>query len=424
VPEDINKLGIETQAELQAQGLDVVEERDLGVSDKPAPVNGAASLSNGHDDGAHEPASWVEVCGLVVPNDNYEAAWFWRDNFGLNTVPRYAHKNHPSVLWKALQERMATDEELISWRARFEGGVGFITGAISNRVVIDTDGPEGEAVLREYAAEHGELPKTLTCRSGSGRGYHRHYKHPGFKVKTVANTEIKVDIKGDGGFASLPPTIHSKSGKPYAVVSDTFEVADLPEGLLEFIEAKAAAAKLVAKAAKEKTREGIAKEVKREFKKYPVRETALSPDEKKQYEKYADAAIKGEADNITQAVAYDKEGHGRNRTLFKAMCKLGWFVHHGIAGIEVVKAALHEAFLKTRTAEELSDEYQVALDEEEFNDTINSGLKYSKDDPLRDINAKPELSDEETLRKALAWLRRHVGRVGEEDDALIVKAKT
>jgi hypothetical protein len=222
-----------TQAELQEQALDLVGQRDRVSSDNLAPVNGAVPLSNGHGDGAHEPAGLCEASGLVVPNDNFEAAWFWRDNSGLNTEPRYAHKNHPSVLWKALQERKVTDEELIDWRARFKGGVGFITGAISNRVVIDTDGPEGEAVLREYEAEHGPLPKTLICRSGSGRGNHYHYKHPGFKVKTVANPAIKVDIKGDGGFASLPPTIHSKSGKPYEVVSDTFEVADLPEGLLD-----------------------------------------------------------------------------------------------------------------------------------------------------------------------------------------------
>ena len=70
-----------------------------------------------------------------------------------------------------------------------------------------------------------------------------------------------------------------RNGNPWQVVSDTLEIADLPEGLLEFIAAKAAAAKLVAKAAREKTREGIAIEVKRELKKYPVRETALSPDE-------------------------------------------------------------------------------------------------------------------------------------------------
>jgi hypothetical protein len=152
---------------------------------------------------------------------------------------------------------------------------------------------------------------------------------------------------------------------------------------LEFIAAKAAAAK----AAREKTREVIAKEVKRELKKYPVRETALSPDELKQYEKYAAAAIEGEADNLTQAVAYDKKGQGRNDTLFKAVCKLGWLIYHGIVDIEDVKGPLHEAFLKTRTADELEDEYQAALDEEEFIDTFNSGLDKSKDDLLRDIFA-------------------------------------
>jgi hypothetical protein len=55
-----------TQAELQEQAPDLVEERDGVTLDNPAPVNCAAPLPNGHDvdaqlGGAHEPASSVEV---------------------------------------------------------------------------------------------------------------------------------------------------------------------------------------------------------------------------------------------------------------------------------------------------------------------------------------------------------------------------
>ena len=105
----------------------------------------------------------------------------------------------------------------------------------------------------------------------------------------IANPEIKLDIKGDKGYVAL-----CRNGNPWQVVSDTLEIADLPEGLLEFIAAKAEAAK----AAKEKTREGIAKEVKRELKKYPVREMDLSPDELEQYKKYVASALKGEAESL------------------------------------------------------------------------------------------------------------------------------
>ena len=59
-------------------------------------------------------------------------------------------------------------------------------------------------------------------------------------MKTVANTSIKVDIRGDGGFCVLPPSLH-KSGGRYEKVHDA-ELADLPAGLLAFIDMKAAEA--------------------------------------------------------------------------------------------------------------------------------------------------------------------------------------
>ena len=121
----------------------------------------------------------------------------------------------------------------------FANGVGFIPGAISGVVVIETDGPGGEALLDQFEFEHGplSLSDTLVIRSGSGRGLHRHFKHPGHKVKTTANENIQIDVRGDGGFCVLPPSLH-KSGRRYEVVHDA-EPAELPLGLLDFIEKKA-----------------------------------------------------------------------------------------------------------------------------------------------------------------------------------------
>jgi hypothetical protein len=56
-------------------------------------------------------------------------------------------------------------------------------------------------------------------------------------VKTTANDNIKLDVRGDGGFCVLPPSLH-KSGGLYEIVHDA-EPADLPQNLLEFIATKA-----------------------------------------------------------------------------------------------------------------------------------------------------------------------------------------
>lgn len=167
----------------------------------------------------------------------YKAALGWSKR-GYNVVPRNLFGGkYPAVKWKELQARLVTEGELLDWYGKFAGGFGFITGAISGAIVIETDGPEGEALLREFERQYGALPATLMVRSGSGRGLHRHFKHPGHHVKTKANPSIKVDIKGDGGFCVLPPSKH-KSGGDYEIVHDD-EPAVLPGDLLAFIEAEA-----------------------------------------------------------------------------------------------------------------------------------------------------------------------------------------
>jgi Bifunctional DNA primase/polymerase, N-terminal/Primase C terminal 2 (PriCT-2) len=170
----------------------------------------------------------------------YSAARKWWKR-GYNVVPQsFDGAKHPGVKWKELQKRRVTEGELLDWYRRFASGVGFITGEISGVIVVETDGPEGEALLAEFERVHGPLPKTLTICSGSGRGLHRHFKHPGHRVKTTANESVKIDVRGDGGFCVLPPSLH-KSGGRYEVVRDA-EPAQLPRGLLDFIEAAAARA--------------------------------------------------------------------------------------------------------------------------------------------------------------------------------------
>lgn len=166
----------------------------------------------------------------------YCAALQWRAR-GYNVVPRHPVEKRPAVRWKPLQTRQVTESELAQWRPMFANGVGFVTGEISGVIVIETDGPAGETVLEQFEFGHGPLPETRVIRSGSGRGRHLHFKHPGGKVKTTANENIKVDVRGDGAFCVLPPSLH-KSGGRYEIEHDA-EPTELPEGLLEFIETKA-----------------------------------------------------------------------------------------------------------------------------------------------------------------------------------------
>ncbi len=175
--------------------------------------------------------------------DHYQAARTWWKH-GYNVVPQNtAGKKYPAVKWKSLQTRRVTEAELANWKNLFRHGVGFITGEVSNAIVIETDGEDGEKLIAEYERQHGALPKTLTICSGSGRGIHRHFRHPGNKVPTTSNTQIQIDIRGDGGFCILPPSRH-KSGGVYKVIIGC-RPAPLPQKLLSFIASKATTASTV-----------------------------------------------------------------------------------------------------------------------------------------------------------------------------------
>jgi Bifunctional DNA primase/polymerase, N-terminal/Primase C terminal 2 (PriCT-2) len=175
---------------------------------------------------------------------NYRAAleWLAKGNF---IVPKHPEEKRPLHKWKHRQDKFPNETELADYQRQglFAHGVGCLTGALSNIVIIDTDSAEAEELLRQFSP----LPPTRCVRSGSGRGYHYHFRHPGGYVKTAANPSIKVDIKGDGGFCVLPPTLH-KSGGRYELVDDV-EPAPLPPGLIEFLMKKEAEAKAAAKKA-------------------------------------------------------------------------------------------------------------------------------------------------------------------------------
>lgn len=115
------------------------------------------------------------------------------------------------------------------WNGRKHLNVGIATGPESGIFVLDIDGPEGEADI----AALGELPETLTVKTGKGR--HLFFKHPGYKVST--RTKVignKVDIRGDGGYVAGPGSNHA-SGATYAWVNPLDDILEAPQWLLDTV---------------------------------------------------------------------------------------------------------------------------------------------------------------------------------------------
>jgi len=113
------------------------------------------------------------------------------------------------------------------WAGRKNLNVGIATGAASNIFVVDIDGAEGELDVTKL----GELPTTLTVKTGRGR--HLFFKYPGYKIST--RTKVignKVDIRGDGGYVAGPGSNHA-SGAVYEWVNPLDDIVEAPEWLLD-----------------------------------------------------------------------------------------------------------------------------------------------------------------------------------------------
>lgn len=128
-----------------------------------------------------------------------------------------------------------TDPSTIeAWWQKFPGAnIGIATGRQSGLVVLDVDGDRGESYLEELQRRFGPLPTTLEARTRPGRR-HLYFAYPDSAV--VRNSESKIgediDVRGEGGYAVAPPSIHPETRRPYEW-SNAEPVVRLPKWLLD-----------------------------------------------------------------------------------------------------------------------------------------------------------------------------------------------
>jgi hypothetical protein len=58
---------------------------------------------------------------------------------------------------------------------------------------------------------YGILPETRVVHTGGG-GLHFYFEHPGFHTpNSVSELGPGLDLRGDGGYVLLPPSVHATS---------------------------------------------------------------------------------------------------------------------------------------------------------------------------------------------------------------------
>jgi putative DNA primase/helicase len=157
-----------------------------------------------------------------------------RTRLGWSVIPIAANKK-PAVKWKEYQDKRPDKETLQYWQHQFSPSAWvLITGRLSGRIVLEFDGEEGKETLEKLGLEPH-------MRSGSG-GFHVHFKHPGWRVKTLNHISCQelgqrwpgMDIRGDGGYAAF---CGRNTKGPYIWLRDPepYDLEILPDNLREFL---------------------------------------------------------------------------------------------------------------------------------------------------------------------------------------------
>jgi hypothetical protein len=126
------------------------------------------------------------------------------------------------------------DLEVIAawWDGWPQANIGIATGSKSGIWVLDIDGEEGEASLRDIEKRMQRLPATVEAITGGG-GRHLFFRLPDFDDAPVIKNSAGqlgtgLDVRGEGGYVVAPPSIHP-SGRFYTwSVDSASEFADPP----------------------------------------------------------------------------------------------------------------------------------------------------------------------------------------------------
>ncbi|MGA7329222.1 MAG: bifunctional DNA primase/polymerase [Rhodomicrobium sp.] len=208
--------------------------------------------------------------------------------------------------------------------------------------------------------------------------------------------KILVEILAMGRQTVLPPTIHPDTKEPYqwltqATLFNT-RVEDLPltpDNIADIIET--ALAKWIEKP-ENRVDDGLAQST--------VHASDLSEFERKRYAAVCALALKAWAEEL----AATPQG-SRNDTLYRAVCRLGQFVHYGFVDKPTLECELLAACKRNGLT------HDIGLGA--VNLTISSGLKKSKTDQLRALKDRPftggerPKSEPKTANAGDAWPEPH-----------------
>lgn len=195
---------------------------------------------------------------LTPPSQNHRAARWYAEKLGWAVFPLHSINQrgfctcgkencsssgkHPRTLHgvkDAICDVSTIDEWWTQWP---NANIGVACGSKSGILVLDIDPRNGgdeslEALIQTY----GPMPDTVESITGGG-GQHLFFNHPASLIRNSSGALRQgLDIKTDGGYVVLPPSLHV-SGRHYewehSSRPDQTAFADPPEWLIRLLTTK------------------------------------------------------------------------------------------------------------------------------------------------------------------------------------------
>lgn len=171
-------------------------------------------------------------------NDTAKIAIDYKKRYGFSVIPVTPSSKEPWIFWEKYQSELATDKEIEQWwEGRPNSMVGLVTGKLSGIDIVDVDGTEAPQELIDILGEDLErIPGSRTPRGGR----HYYFKHKEgvrnrINIWNVEGDKTKVDIRGEGGYAVLPPSCNGVGKKYKWILSLENEHPEFPEELLSIV---------------------------------------------------------------------------------------------------------------------------------------------------------------------------------------------
>ena len=158
-------------------------------------------------------------------------------DLGWSVIP-VGQTKRPIIKWEKYQTKRATKEQLKGWWKKYpKANIAIVTGAISNITVIDFDCMDA---MKKLEAKVDDLPQTIMQKSGrEGGGIHYFFTYTD-KLHTVALSGVGIDVRSDGGYIIVAPSLHQSGTKYKWLNIDPTEdglddLCDISEELIKYI---------------------------------------------------------------------------------------------------------------------------------------------------------------------------------------------